>query len=645
MYKKKYIKYKTKYLELKNQLDSGANIIQEGGTIIPNFFNYFFPKEVAKKAAADKAAADKAAADKATAEKAAAEKVAIENAVAENAAAEKAAAEKAAALKMFLDNYPNKVAHVNKFLKDVASVTVSMSIIFGETYKNKETAIAKENAEVALKELTHFLDVLKKKNDTETENSLLKVNAAFADALEAHIFMIRFKDNQKLKWANENSDRLLEYVENIHNMTNTEFMSNDGSKLRDYILKFIKRIAFYWLYEQFIKKAIVSQNDVEDAIIYDMDEHKNPDPYSFEDINKIVDERFNYKGQLEIELYNRIEEGVNDIFKMAIPAFEWEYNIASLGRDENNPEFMQIIRIAYRWLERKREKYPLFGTPPTETELKKAFDKDISMFNNMKKQSELKQINRYVKKEYERQRIEDHDAERSDMIEAERAKIRRRLNPEIVSPRSATDALNKQLKARDDASRREQRMRSAVYNVKITKIVGNKRGILLKCPITKNLFIDPVIAKDGIVYEDPAIKSHFRLNSNKSPKTKQIIETTVEPVLLIKSIISIMKEAAIIDKSDGDINRKTIDNLNNTLSCPISMELFVNPVLAKDGNVYERSSIEQIIELRKPRPWKSPMINKPINDNTLLPIQLITDIIKAMTYDGIIPRPNAVSAG
>jgi hypothetical protein len=31
MYKEKYIKYKTKYLELKSQLDSGPNIIQEGG--------------------------------------------------------------------------------------------------------------------------------------------------------------------------------------------------------------------------------------------------------------------------------------------------------------------------------------------------------------------------------------------------------------------------------------------------------------------------------------------------------------------------------------------------------------------------------------------------------------------------------------
>jgi len=31
MYKEKYLKYKSKYLELKNELDSGANIIQDGG--------------------------------------------------------------------------------------------------------------------------------------------------------------------------------------------------------------------------------------------------------------------------------------------------------------------------------------------------------------------------------------------------------------------------------------------------------------------------------------------------------------------------------------------------------------------------------------------------------------------------------------
>jgi len=55
MYKEKYLKYKSKYLELKNELDSGANIIQEGGSP-PSFLSWLFGKN--KHAAEDKKAVD-----------------------------------------------------------------------------------------------------------------------------------------------------------------------------------------------------------------------------------------------------------------------------------------------------------------------------------------------------------------------------------------------------------------------------------------------------------------------------------------------------------------------------------------------------------------------------------------------------------
>ena len=125
MYKEKYIKYKTKYLELKNQLDSGPNIIQEGGSppyFLPPLPSWPFgqkrgpsevvisrgidnqnnpssnvppyaPPVVPPFGAAEKATVEKAAEEAVVEEAVAAEKAAVEEAV----AAEKAAAEKAAA--------------------------------------------------------------------------------------------------------------------------------------------------------------------------------------------------------------------------------------------------------------------------------------------------------------------------------------------------------------------------------------------------------------------------------------------------------------------------------------------------------------------------------------------------------------------
>ena len=77
MYKEKYIKYKTKYLELKNQLDSGPNIIQEGGWF--GLSKKDRDATAAKKAAkAEAAKAEAAKAEAAKAEAAAAHKEIIQ---------------------------------------------------------------------------------------------------------------------------------------------------------------------------------------------------------------------------------------------------------------------------------------------------------------------------------------------------------------------------------------------------------------------------------------------------------------------------------------------------------------------------------------------------------------------------------------
>jgi len=56
------------------------------------------------------------------------------------------------------------------------------------------------------------------------------------------------------------------------------------------------------------------------------------------------------------------------------------------------------------------------------------------------------------------------------------------------------------------------------------------------CPITRQLFWNPVIAEDGHVYEKSAIDEWFKKNKI-SPITREKIGTSLNPILLLKNII------------------------------------------------------------------------------------------------------------
>tara|TARA_Y100001970_G_C13957912_1_gene711669 strand:- start:320 stop:865 length:546 start_codon:yes stop_codon:yes gene_type:complete len=64
----------------------------------------------------------------------------------------------------------------------------------------------------------------------------------------------------------------------------------------------------------------------------------------------------------------------------------------------------------------------------------------------------------------------------------------------------------------------------------------------LICPITQELFIDPVIAEDGQVYEREAIEEWFRTYpSTRSPITRERIGTRLMSVNQIKNLNKIFK--------------------------------------------------------------------------------------------------------
>jgi hypothetical protein len=61
------------------------------------------------------------------------------------------------------------------------------------------------------------------------------------------------------------------------------------------------------------------------------------------------------------------------------------------------------------------------------------------------------------------------------------------------------------------------------------------------------------------------------------------------------------------------------------LICPITLELFNDPVIAQDGNTYERKAISEWISQH----GKSPITTKSISINHLTPNDVIKDAVQA----------------
>lgn len=67
------------------------------------------------------------------------------------------------------------------------------------------------------------------------------------------------------------------------------------------------------------------------------------------------------------------------------------------------------------------------------------------------------------------------------------------------------------------------------------------------------------------------------------------------------------------------------------LICPITLALPVEPVIAEDGHIYERSAIERQFEHRH----KSPMTNEPIGGR-LLAVKHVTNILESFIRSGVV---------
>jgi len=88
---------------------------------------------------------------------------------------------------------------------------------------------------------------------------------------------------------------------------------------------------------------------------------------------------------------------------------------------------------------------------------------------------------------------------------------------------------------------------------------------------------------------------------------------------------------------------EVLQQLEETLACPISYEVMKDPViLCGDGNTYDRSSITEWLKTHK----TSPMTNEPVSDTTLVPNKLVKSLIEELNeHNGFTSGLNPCAGG
>ncbi|WJX55014.1 RING-type E3 ubiquitin transferase [Trifolium repens] len=128
----------------------------------------------------------------------------------------------------------------------------------------------------------------------------------------------------------------------------------------------------------------------------------------------------------------------------------------------------------------------------------------------------------------------------------------------------------------------------------------------LQCPISRELFRDPVIAPSGASYERRAILDYIR----KAAPGKAIDPSTRLPLRECQ----LYSNLALREAVDDFLHRNWwAYKVPHYLQCPISRELFRDPVIAPSGASYERRAILDYI--RKAAPGKA------IDPSTRLPLR------------------------
>tara|TARA_B100000427_G_C15504260_1_gene593246 strand:+ start:103 stop:684 length:582 start_codon:yes stop_codon:yes gene_type:complete len=123
----------------------------------------------------------------------------------------------------------------------------------------------------------------------------------------------------------------------------------------------------------------------------------------------------------------------------------------------------------------------------------------------------------------------------------------------------------------------------------------------LECPITFEIFYDPVIAEDGHTYEKWAILKWFEEN-NTSPKTNQIIGKCLIPNIALKILIDQINQS---QPTPFKYNQEFMNNAN----------MVKNITLQNPDNI--RNQLNNALNTIKNKTKQNTLISQYINQETL----------------------------
>jgi hypothetical protein len=128
----------------------------------------------------------------------------------------------------------------------------------------------------------------------------------------------------------------------------------------------------------------------------------------------------------------------------------------------------------------------------------------------------------------------------------------------------------------------------------------------LKCLLTGEILVDPVIAADGSTYERATLEARISEGNLTSPATGEPLQHThLTPDNSLKKLLR--------DKREG--NLQGCSAAPDEFKCAISLAIMRDPVIAADGFTYERSSIEECLRWSN----KSPLTNLPMSHQNVYP--------------------------
>jgi TPR repeat protein len=82
----------------------------------------------------------------------------------------------------------------------------------------------------------------------------------------------------------------------------------------------------------------------------------------------------------------------------------------------------------------------------------------------------------------------------------------------------------------------------------------------MRCPIFYTLFLDPVEAEDGKIYERAAIEAHFAKHENdancKSPLTNEPMGKRLTPATWVKNAVAKLVEKGLADEEDAKVYKQ-----------------------------------------------------------------------------------------